>query len=86
MPASRAMISGKPVEDLSAVQLFGVVDDRFEAQHVLAFGVGLQGQVPEVDLEQGRVVPRCLDHGRQTKRQIRGAVAAGAVLGPEQGP
>ena len=29
-------------------------------QHVFAFGVALQGHQPEVDLEQGRVPPRCL--------------------------
>ena len=39
-----------------------VVHDRLEPQHVFAFGVALQGHQPEVDLEQGRVPPRCLDH------------------------
>ena len=36
---------GEAVQDTPAAQRFGVVDDRFEAQHVLAFGVGLQRQV-----------------------------------------
>ncbi|MGH3814476.1 MAG: hypothetical protein ACRDUV_18815 [Pseudonocardiaceae bacterium] len=77
---------GEAVQDPPAAQLCGVVDDRFEAQHMLAFGIRLQRQAPEVDLEQGQVIPRCLDHGCEPKRQVGGAVAAGALLGAEQGP
>src|SRR3954452_2452203 len=56
------------------------------ARSIKIFGVGLQRQVPEVKLEQSQVEPRCLDHGGEPQRQVRGAVAAGALLGPEQGP
>src|SRR5438094_3991725 len=44
------------------VQGAGVVHDRLEAQHAFAFGVALQRQQPEVDLEDGEVPPRSLDH------------------------
>lgn len=53
----------KAVQEAAAAQLFGVVRDRFEAQHVFTFGVALQREEPEVDLEQGEVPPRFLDHG-----------------------
>ena len=35
---------GEPVQDAADAEGFGVVDDRFEAQHVFAFGVALQRQ------------------------------------------
>jgi hypothetical protein len=37
------------------------------ARGIKIFGVGLQRQVPEVELEQGQVEPRCLDHGGEPK-------------------
>ncbi len=43
----------------------------------------LEGQVPEVDLEQGQVMPRCLDHDAEARRQVVGLVA-GPLLGAEQ--
>jgi hypothetical protein len=39
-----------------------------------------------VELEQGQVEPRCLDHGGELQGQVGGAVAAGALFGAEQGP
>jgi hypothetical protein len=72
------------VQDAAAAQFGGVVGDCLDAQHVFAFGVGLQGQASEVDLERGQVVTRCLDHGLES-RWTAGAVTMGAVLGPEQG-
>ena len=71
--------AGEPADDgrevvqhAPAAQRSGVVHDRLEAQHVFAFGVGLQRQVPEVELEQGQVVPRCLDHGGELAATGRG--------------
>ena len=55
------------VQHPPAAQRSGVVHDRLETQHVFAFGVGLQRQVPEVELEQGQVEPKCLDHGGEPK-------------------
>jgi hypothetical protein len=37
------------------------------ARDIHIFGVGLQRQVSEVDLEQSEVIPRCLDHGCELK-------------------
>jgi len=53
---------GELLDHPAGVQGLGVVHDRLEAQYVFAFGVGLQRQQPEVDLEQGEVPPRSLDH------------------------
>src|SRR5664279_3636184 len=39
------------VDPATAFQFLGVVHDRLEPQHVFAFGVRLQRQAPEVDLE-----------------------------------
>ena len=47
----------------AAAQLGDVVRDRLEPQHALAFGIGLTGQAPEVELEHGQVIGRCLDRG-----------------------
>jgi hypothetical protein len=60
------------------------VHDRFETQHVFAFGIPLQGQPPEMDFEQGEVPPRSLDHDCLTRREVRVAVAW-ASTDPEQG-
>jgi hypothetical protein len=66
--------AGEPADDLpeaiqnaAAAQLFGVVHDGLEAQHMFAFGVGLQRQELEMDLEQGEVPPRFLDHDCQPR-------------------
>ena len=56
MPASRVTISGNFSIILPAAQLRGVVRDRLESQHAFAFGVGLAGQPPEVQLEHGQVI------------------------------
>ena len=53
-------------------------------EHVLAFGVALQGQGAEVDLEDRHAVLRCLDHGRQAWRQVA-AVESGPLIGTEEG-
>jgi hypothetical protein len=44
------------------------VDDRLEPEHVLAFGVGLQRQPSEMDLKDGEVVHRGLEHGLDAGR------------------
>src|SRR5207245_7657057 len=76
---------GELVQGPAAAELLGVVRDGLEAQHVFAFGVGLQRQQSEVDFEQGQVPPRCLDHDCQLRGQVRGAVDAGPSLGAEHG-
>jgi hypothetical protein len=53
-------------------------------QHVFAFGVALQGHQPEVDLEQGRVPPRCLDHDCVAQGAGRDAVVESAAGPPSQ--
>ena len=45
---------GEVVQAAAAAQLFGVVHDGLEAQHVLAFGVGLQRQSPKWILNKVR--------------------------------
>ena len=71
------------VQRLAAAQVLGVVGDGFEPQDAFAFGIALQGQVPEVDLELGQVIRRCLDRDLQPGRSAapRGARAH---LGAEQ--
>jgi hypothetical protein len=59
------------------------VHSRLEAQHVLAFGVALHLQGPEVDLEDGQALLRCLDHGSHSGRELA-VVGAGPLLGAEQ--
>jgi hypothetical protein len=76
---------GEALQDPSVAQVGGVVGDRLDAEDVLAFGVGLQRQASEVDLEHGQVVTRCIDHGLQS-RWPAGPVAVGTCLGPEQRP
>ena len=39
-----------------------------------------------MDCEHGQVIPRCLDHGCELKRQLGAAVAARALFGAEQSP
>ena len=76
------MICRELRQDPAAAQFVGVVHDRFEAQHVLTFGVGLQGQRPEVDLEQGQAIPS-LDHDCECGWPGR-PVGVGTVLRAEQ--
>jgi hypothetical protein len=85
MSASRVTIWGKLLQHPAGAQHPGVVHDRLETQHVLAFGVTLQRQQPEVDFEQGQVPPSSLDHDRLTRRQIH-AVPAWSGSHAEQGP
>ena len=53
---------GEALEYPAHTERSGVVHHRFEAQYVLAFGITLERQEPEVDLEQRQVITRCLDH------------------------
>ncbi|MGB0096285.1 MAG: hypothetical protein WBP81_27570 [Solirubrobacteraceae bacterium] len=53
---------GELVQRPAAAELLGVMHDRLEAQDAFAFGVPLQRQQSEVDLEDGQVPPRFLDH------------------------
>src|ERR1022692_3113951 len=43
-------------------QLAGIVHDRLDAQHALAFAIHLQGQFPAMDLEHRQIVAGSLDH------------------------
>ncbi len=47
---------GKLLDHPPAPQFGGVVRDRLEPKHAFAFGVGLAGQPPEVQLEHGQVI------------------------------
>jgi len=82
--------AGQPGDDLGklldhppAAQLRGVVRDRLEPQHAFAFGVGLAGQPPEVQLEHGQVKRRCLDRGLDDRGMLAGA--ARTLRGAEDG-
>ena len=57
---------------------------RFDAQDVLAFGVRLQGQVPEMDLEHREVIREGLDHDHQSRRRMASAVPARTLFGTEE--
>jgi hypothetical protein len=59
------------------------VHDRLEPQHAFAFCVRLAGQPPEVQLEHGQVVARCLDRGFDHRGGSAGA--AGTLSGAEHG-
>jgi hypothetical protein len=83
---------GQPGDDLAEVvqaaptaELFRVVDGSFEAQDVLALGVGLDLEHPEADAEPGKAVLRFLDHDF-----LRGRAGCPAAmrptLQPEDGP
>jgi hypothetical protein len=56
------------LQRLAAAQVLGVAGEGFEPQDAFAFGIALQGQVPEVDLEFGQVIRRCLDRDLQPRR------------------
>jgi hypothetical protein len=75
-------MSGKRSSARAQPQGVGVVHDRLEAQHVLAFGVALQRQQPEVDREQRQAIPRSVNHSVEAGRHV--TVDAGPLLGPEQ--
>ncbi len=50
------------------------------------FGVGLQRQEPEVDLEHREVVRRCLDHDCLARRQLAVRSLTRALFLAEEGP
>src|ERR1017187_2181822 len=83
VPARRATISGNLSRTRPTPGGFGVVHYRLKAQHVLAFGVALQRQGPEVDLEDGQALLRCLDHGSHSGRELA-VGGAGPLLVAEQ--
>jgi hypothetical protein len=66
---------GQPGGDLAeavqrpaAAELLCVVHDRLEAQAAFAFGVAIQRQQSEADLEDGQVPLRFLDHDCLSRR------------------
>ena len=75
------------VQGAAAAQVLGVVGDAFEPQDAFAFGIAPQGQVPEVDLELGQVIRRCLDRDLQPGHPAPGGARAGLGAGvPERSP
>jgi hypothetical protein len=54
---------GNRSQNPAAAEFFGVVHNRFDAKDAFAFGIDLQSQLAEVDLENDQVILRCLDHG-----------------------
>jgi hypothetical protein len=62
MPVSRAGDLRELVQPAAAAELLGVMRDRLEAQDAFAFGVRLQRQQSEVDVEHREVPQRFLDH------------------------
>src|SRR5215510_856678 len=53
---------GETVQQPAAAQLLCVVSNGLETKYVFAFGVCLQSQLAEVELEDRQVITRCLDH------------------------
>src|SRR5262249_50891457 len=68
----------------TAPQIVGVVHDDFEAEHVLAFGIGLECQFAEMQLEHGQVIHGCLKHDVQPGSTF--PVPLGATAHAEQRP
>ena len=62
------------------------MDDRLEAQDPLAFGVAVERQLAEVQLEHREAIPRSLERDRDPRRALAGARSQVSVLGPEDGP
>src|SRR6516225_4158646 len=54
---------GKSLQQPAAAEFLGVVHDGLETKHAFAFGIGLQSQFAEMQLEDRQVIRRCLDHG-----------------------
>jgi hypothetical protein len=65
---SRVVICANLSSVQAAAELLGVIQDRPEAQDAFAFGVPLQRQQSEVDLEDGQVPPRFLDRDCLSRR------------------
>src|SRR6185295_13714805 len=74
---------GELVDHAPTAQLGGVVRDRLEPKHAFAFRVRLSSQPPEVQLEHGQVIRRCLDRGLDHRGVFAGA--AGTLRGAEDG-
>ena len=85
MPAQPGDDLGEVVDAAAAAQLPGVVHGGFEAQDVLALGVGLALEQPEADPEPGQAVLGVLDHDLLRGRAGRPVVMR-PVLQAEQGP
>jgi hypothetical protein len=54
--------AGEAAQISTTVQFFGVMDQRFQTQHMFAFGIDLQAQASAQDLEDRQIIPRFLDH------------------------
>src|SRR5439155_26013549 len=76
---------GELLQHAAAAQLVGVVDGGLQAEDVLAFGIGLELQAPEVELEPGQAILRSLDHNLLCGRAT-GTITMGARLGAEESP
>ena len=85
MPVSRVTMAANLSSARPVCSCLGVVHDRLEPQHAFALGVALERQQPEVDLEEGQVPPRSLDHDRLSGRQCRDRAMRAAVADAEQG-
>src|SRR5215469_14913604 len=71
------------------------MDQRFQAQHALAFGINLQGQASAEDLEDRQIIRRFLDHDLPTPGRAVLTVKGGPsfvsqdgleALNPQRGP
>src|SRR5205814_9290519 len=58
---------GKACYQATTAKIARVVHDRFETEDALAFGVRLERQVAEMQLEHSQVVLRCLEHNRRLR-------------------
>lgn len=64
---------GEFLDHPPAARFGSVVRDGLESKHAFAFGMGLAGQPPEVQLEHGQVKRRCLDRGFDNRGAFAGA-------------
>src|SRR5215472_16218530 len=61
------------------------MDQRFQAQHALAFGINLQGQASAEDLEDRQIIRRFLDHDLPTPSRAVLTVKGGPSLVSQDG-
>ena len=70
-------------QHFTAMQVFGVVSDRFDAKYAGAFGITLQRQPLEVNLENSHVIHRSLDHNFEARRLLPN-LPVRAMLAPKR--
>src|SRR5262249_10584779 len=68
----------KALQYPTATQVLSIVDDDFEAEHTLAFGIRLEGQLAEMQLEHRQVIHKMLEHDLQPRSTFPAPLGATA--------